>query len=133
MIKKDVVKRTGLSNYMISVLSKQLGLSKKSGRTKIYSDVDVDKLLRAAHYRKYKKTILKMYKRIKMCPGSTDYELRKYLKISYYQYEIALYELTWVCYLWEEDIKVGNKIVPSYYINGEIFENYRWIFELGKT
>ena len=127
MLKKDVVEKTGLSKYLVASLSKQLDIGTVSGKTVEYTEEDVVLLQQAAHYRKYRKTILKMFSYIKKHPGCTEKQLKKFLSVPQYHYDVSLTELTHMCFFWEDIMVKNNKEVSQFYIDGNFFENYSFM------
>lgn len=125
MILRDVLKRTGLSFYTANMLAKRHGLGSKEGRYRVFSEKDVLVLQMLAHYQKHKNHIVKLYRLIKKYPGIDDLVLRKKANLNNYQYNIALTELSFVCYLWEDSVLTDTgKEKPVYYVVGDFFEEY---------
>lgn len=125
MILRDVVRVTGLSTYTVRLITKKHSLGERVGRTREFSDKDIQVLQMLAHYHKHRTRIIKLYKTIKKYPGIDDLTLRKRTKLTNYQYNIALTELTFLCYLWEDTATDDNgKEKDVYYVKGEFFEEY---------
>jgi len=125
MIQKEVIHATGLSHCMVSHLSLKYNLGVSKGKRRIYSEEDVNILKLLAHYRKYRKDIIQMFRALKRYNGCRDSELKQHLpNLSYYRYNIALTELSFLSYLWEENNIENGEKNPKYYIEGEFFEKY---------
>jgi hypothetical protein len=129
VIQKDVIEATGLSSYIVTLLSKKYSLGEHKGKYRVYSEKDITFLEMMAHYRKYKHGILKLYNCIKKYPGIGDTELRKKAGLTNYQYNTALAELSFVCNIYEEDRpNKRGKDKPVYFIDGEFFPKYMKVF-----
>jgi hypothetical protein len=131
MIQKEVIANTKLSNYIVTLLSKKYSLGELKGKSRHYSEEDILFLQKMAHYRKHRTDILKLFNLIKRYPGIEESVLKKKAKLTNYRYNIALVELTHVCYLWEDVVTPKSsytKPIIKYYIDGDFFAKYLRLF-----
>lgn len=120
----EVVKETKLSRYMVQTLSKQYNIGTNSGSSKLYTEDEIERLKYIALIRRHSRLIYKLYNYIKKHPGCTKKDIYNSVEGTNYKMQIALAELTFMCYFWESD-----DVVPKYYIEGEFFKEYEGIFK----
>lgn len=112
---------------MVSILTKKYNLGEKSGRQRLYTEDDVSKLKLMAHYRRYRRTIWRIFKYIKRNPGCKSRDIKKKLNLTKYSFDVAMVELTYMCYIWEEEDENSGK--ESYFIEGSFFDDFMELFE----
>jgi len=119
----EVVKETGLSRYMVQILTKKYNIGTIRGRYTFYTEEDMENLKFLAHIRRYSRLIYKIFRYIKRHPGCTRPKIFQHMRTTQYRYAIAFSELTFMCYLWESD-----DATPKYYIHGDFFDEYMEMF-----
>ena len=81
-------------------------------------------------YKKYGKYIYKVFHYIKDNPGCTITEIRRDLNLPTYKSDVVIYNLTYMCYLWEDCEIIKNKEISHFYIDGNFFDDYIKIFSI---
>jgi hypothetical protein len=141
---QEVIKLTGLSNYIVRKITEIANLGFREGGEILYDKFDVENLTIFAEYRKNNKYIPMMYQYIKDNPECTNIELKKYMRkqgMPTKKFDSVLADLTNLCPLaMYEDIEVkfytnGKKAfrtVEYLWIEGEFFSDAYIKFLLGE-